>query len=285
MKKSLITVVALALAVFAPAVEAEAVKSKELHGKITLFAPEKAERPVPAIIVCPGGSYFWLDEQTEGADVGKWLAENGIAAFVIRYRVAGVFRYCTGIGAHRHPHMIQDIQKAIHYVRANADSLGVDAGKIGAMGFSAGGHLVMSAAEFHDTDFNAFADGVSLRPDFVAPIYPVVSMSAPCTHKRSRRGLLGDSRVGNKALRDSLSLEKHVKADCPPVFLLNCVDDDVVDFHNSELLDSALTANGISHVYTQYKEGGHGFGATKSKQGPETPGWQEKFLSWFSTLW
>lgn len=284
--KQLLKILLIAAAALA-SVDAGATRSKELNGKLTAFYPENVAVdstgkavPVPAIVVCPGGSYFWLDEQTEGADVGKWLAGEGIAAFVLRYRVAGVFRFISGIGAHRHPDMIEDLQKAIHHLRANAEELGVDPTKIGAMGFSAGGHLVMSSAEFFETDFNNFADGVSLRPDFVAPIYPVVSMSAECTHTRSRRALLGDARVYNKALRDSLSLENHVPADCPPVFLLNCVDDPIVEYHNSVLLDSALTARNIPHLYTQYREGGHGFGATKEKQGAETSRWQPLFLEW-----
>ena len=90
-------------------------------------------------------------------------------------------------------------------------------------------------------------------PDFVAAIYPVVSMSHPCTHKRSRRALLGEYRKYNKSMRDSLSLEKHVTKGCPPVFLVNCKDDPVVKYHNSELLDSALTVQGVEHRYIQYQ--------------------------------
>lgn len=263
---------------------------------------------VPAVIVCPGGSYFWLDEQTEGADVASWLCENGIAAFVLRYRTAGVFRFCTGMGSVKHPDMLNDLQRAIAFLRQNAAMFGIDPDMLGVMGFSAGGHLVMSAAEFYDrgtlpssevggdvvaadvcssggsSHGSASSRGVSLRPDFVAPIYPVVSMSASCTHARSRRALLGEGRKNDRALRDSLSLEKHVRDDCPPVFLLNCVDDDVVDYHNSELLDSALTAHQVPHLYTQYAVGGHGFGATKSKQGPQTSLWQDLFIDWFRKL-
>lgn len=263
---------------------------------------------VPAVIVCPGGSYFWLDEQTEGADVASWLCENGIAAFVLRYRTAGVFRFCTGMGSVKHPDMLNDLQRAIAFLRQNSARFGIDPNMLGVMGFSAGGHLVMSAAEFYDRGTlrgsevgadvvaadvcssggsscgGASSRSVSLRPDFVAPIYPVVSMSDPCTHARSRRALLGEGRKNDRALRDSLSLEKHVRDDCPPVFLLNCVDDDVVDYHNSELLDSALTAHRVPHLYTQYAVGGHGFGATKSKQGPQTSLWQDLFINWFRKL-
>ena len=212
----------------------------------------------PAIIICPGGSYFWHDMETEGYEVARWLQQQGIAAFVLRYRTAYV------------PAFIQ----AIRYVKSHAGLYGVDTCKIGVMGFSAGGHLAMYAAEFFTS---------SDRPAFVAPIYPVVTMSAPCVHRRSRRGLLGESKKRNQTLRDSLSLEKHVPYDCPPVFLVNCKDDPVVDFQNSVLLDSALTANKVPHVYYQYQTGGHGFGASDQKGTAECRQWKNAFLEWLST--
>lgn len=232
-----------------------------------------------AVVVCPGGSYFWHDITTEGYDVARWLQQNGISAFVLRYRTAMVpafvthFRYV--FRGNRYPDPQEDLQRAITYIKARADEYGIDTHKIGAMGFSAGGHLVMSAAEFFSND---------VRPAFVAPIYPVVSMTADCTHRRSRRALLGDSRKNNRQLRDSLSLEKHVPADCPPVFLVNCKDDPIVDWRNSVLLDSALTEKNIPHKYIQYKTGGHGFGASDTKGTEECRQWKGEFLKWMKTI-
>lgn len=230
-----------------------------------------------AVVVCPGGSYFWHDMEHEGSEVARWLQHNGISAFVLRYRTAGIpafvtrFRYVLrGI---RYPDAQDDLRQAIRYIRQHAERYGIDTTLIGAMGFSAGGHLVMSAAElFAPCD----------RPAFVASIYPVVTMTEQCAHRRSRRALLGDSRKGNKALRDSLSLERHVPHDCPPVFLVNCTDDPIVDYHNSVLLDSALTAAGIDHRYIRYKSGGHGFGASPTKGTDECRTWKEEFLRWIS---
>jgi len=242
-----------------------------------------------AIIVCPGGSYFWLDEQVEGVEVAKWLQGEGICAFVLRYRTAGAFDFWSGsrlvYGGHRHPDMISDLQRAIQLVRENASDYGIDPDKVGVMGFSAGGHLVMSSGEYFGTNFLSrygIEPEVSLRPDFCATIYPVVTLTEDCVHARSRRGLLGEYRMNNKALRDSLSLEKHVKPDTPPVFLLNCVDDPIVDYRNSELLDNALSEAGVPHLYTQYREGGHGFGGDATKQGPETSRWQSLFIEWLN---
>lgn len=95
---------------------------------------------------------------------------------------------------------------------------------------------------------------------------------------------MGDSRKGNRVLRDSLSLEKHVPADCPPVFLINCKDDPIVDYRNSELLDSALTARRVNHVYIQYQTGGHGFGASTTKGTAECRQWKDRFLQWLASL-
>ena len=233
-----------------------------------------------AIIVCPGGSYFWHDMEHEGHEVGRWLQSNGISAFVLHYRTAYIpafmtrFRYL--FRGNRYPDPQDDLRNAIRYLKAHANEYGIDTMRIGAMGFSAGGHLVMSAAELFDTPD---------RPAFVVPIYPVVTMTESCVHKRSRRGLLGDSRKRDQVLKDSLSLERHVPADCPPIFLVNCKDDPIVDYHNSLLLDSALTAKGIKHRYLLYETGGHGFGASEVKGSDESRQWKKEFLSWLKDLY
>ena len=247
---------------------------------LTEYLPEG--EPKAAVVVCPGGSYFWLDKHGEGELVGEWLTSQGIAAYVLYYHTAGVLDFITSyrllFRGHRHPDMIADLQWALQSVREEFD------GPVGAMGFSAGGHLAMSAGEFFTTDFTGRADGANLRPDFVASIYPVVSMREPCTHRRSRRGLLGEGRTGNQALRDSLSLELHVRPDTPPVFLLRCDDDPVVDPANSDLLDAALTEKGVAHRYVKYSVGGHGFGADKEKFTEETALWQADFLEWLEDI-
>jgi dipeptidyl aminopeptidase/acylaminoacyl peptidase len=112
-------------------------------------------------------------------------------------------------------------------------------------------------------------------PSFVAAIYPVVTMRKPYVHKRSRRGLLGEYLKLNRKMQDSLSLELHAdRVECP-VFLSNCKDDNVVDYHNSVLMDSALTAARKPHSYLQYATGGHGYGIKNSN-------WLEEFLNWIN---
>lgn len=238
----------------------------------------KSDRPTPAVIVCPGGSYSWLDWETEGVGVAEWLQSEGISAFVLKYPVQGVFSFWSHyryiFRGHQHPDPITALQQAIRQVREHAQEYNIDPNRLGAMGFSAGGHLVTSAAEF----FTCEAD----RPDFVVPVYPVVTLrDNPWVHKRSRRALLGEYRKRKTLWQDSLSLELHVRPDMPPVFLVNCVDDPIVHYHNSEMLDSALTVAGVPHEYHQYQTGGHGFGASPEKASKECIAWKQEFLRWF----
>lgn len=257
----------------------------ETKAKAVTLTPYLAEtnKQGMAVIVCPGGSYCWLDMETEGTDVAKWLQANGISAFVLKYRVQGIVPYITHsrllFRGHQHPDAINDLQRAIVYLREHAGELGINPHHIGVMGFSAGGHLALTSSQIQNDKIQK-----SNSPAFVAAIYPVVSMSHPCTHKRSRRALLGEYGKRRKKMRDSLSLEKHVPKDCSPVFLVNCKDDPVVKYRNSELLDSALTAQGIEHRYIQYRTGGHGFGASETKGTAECRAWKNEFLNWLKSL-
>lgn len=250
------------------------------HHKVELTPYLASGQGNVAVVVCPGGSYFWHDMEHEGKEVGEWLQKNGISAFVLRYRTAYVPAFITGfrwvVRGNRYPDAQDDLLQSLRLLRQNAAQWGIDTTRIGAMGFSAGGHLVMSSAEL-------FAPAE--RPSFIVPIYPVVTMQPPYVHRRSRRALLGDNRKHDRHLRDSLSLELHVPADCPPVFLVNCQDDPIVQYQNSVLLDSALTAKGIPHRYIQYRTGGHGFGASDTKGTPECRAWKGEFLRWLAGLW
>lgn len=260
--------------------------------EVSLYAYKPEQPNGISIIVCPGGSYYWHDKENEGELVAEWLRSKGITAFVLTYRVAGAaeiaFHTRLIFRGKRHPDMITDAQRALQYVQEHAPEYQLDSTRIGMMGFSAGGHLVMSAACFSSTNFlqlSGIETDVNLRPAFVAAVYPVVTMHPPYVHKRSRRGLLGDSWVGRKSMRDSLSLERHIPDNCPPVFLINCVDDPIVQYQNSVLLDSALTQKGVLHEYLQYQEGKHGFGASDYYGSQECREWRNEFLRWLEAIY
>jgi len=200
-----------------------------------------------AIIVCPGGSYCWRATTTEGDEVARAFQRRGIAAYVLHYRVSGIFAYVTHsrlfFRGNQYPDALRDVQKALQIVRQNHKTVGV-------IGFSAGGHLALMSSMY-------------ANPDFVGSFYPVISMQQPYVHKRSRRGLLGEYRKFSKQMRDSLSLERHAHKVSCKVYLMNCQDDPVVKYQNSIAMDSALTAAGKPHKYVLHATGGHGFGIRK----------------------
>lgn len=244
--------------------------------KLTPFIP-KSNPTGTCVIVCPGGSYFWLDKEGEGTSVAKWLNKHGIAAFVLEYSHGGwgAFAFHMRTARRRFPAGYNDFKNAFKHIRQQSSEYGINPKRIGSMGFSAGGHLVMHATAQLSND-------IQERPFFVAAIYPVVSMTHPCTHKRSRRGLLGE--FPSKFMKDSLSLENHIPSNCPPVFLVNCDDDPIVHPHNAELLDSALTAHNIPHHYEHYHTGGHGFGVSANNTSAEAIQWLDSFLQWLDRL-
>ncbi len=208
-----------------------------------------------AVIICPGGSYHHLGLYNEGYCSAKWFSENGITAFMLKYR--------TNEEGYHHPAMLQDIQRAIQIIRENANDFNIDEDKVGVIGYSAGGHLVAMSGEFGDTCNELEKLGinttVSLRPDFVMPIYPVVSMQDDISHKWSRKSLLGKN--PSQELKDRFSLELNVPDDMPPTYIVVAKDDNVVDYNNSLRLYDALVQKNIPDCELHlYEWGKHGFG-------------------------
>ncbi len=249
---------------------------------ITPYLPVSQSAATPAIIVFPGGSYSWLAKQNEGHLVAQWFADHGIAAFVVTYRVVTPAKYFTGwrivSGERLYPKMLNDARTAIKYVRQHATHYNINPRQIGTIGFSAGGHLSLFAGE-------RFSSDSLICPDFVAAIYPVVTMSdSRHSHQRTRRAALGVWGQWNKEMRDSLSLEKHVPPTMPPTFLLCCKDDRTVDYQNTQMMDSALNVNHITHQTIIYDQGDHGFGGNTKKFSAETAQWQQTFLTWLNEI-
>ena len=178
---------------------------------------------------------------------------------------------------------LSDAQRAMRLIRHRAGDFGIDPARIGAMGFSAGGHLCADLA----TRFTArtyapvdAADALSARPVLAAPIYPVISMTAPTAHTGSRTQLIGKDATPDRERAHSPHL--NVTGDTPPVFLVHAEDDDVVPVENSLLLRAALKARGVpveTHLFTH---GGHGFGL-RNVTGKPAAAWPDLFLAWART--
>lgn len=205
----------------------------------------------PAIIVCPGGGYGTLAEH-EGAPIAHFLESMGIRAPVLSYRLAPKYR---------HPRMLQDVQRAIRFLRASGDELGIDPKRVGILGFSAGGHLCSMAATLHDKGQPLALDAVerkSCRPDVAVLIYPVITLVGPNAHMGSRNNLLGKGATDKDAL--ALSSDKNVSLETSPCFLVHSSEDRAVPPQNSLLMAQALADHRVPFSLHLMEKGAHGFG-------------------------
>jgi len=232
-------------------------------------APARAgDTAPPAVIICPGGAYYMHALQNEGIDPARWLNHLGVSAFILRYRLGPAYHY---------PAQLSDARRAVRWVRANARRLGVDPGRVGMLGFSAGGHLTATASVLPDPPHDT-GDGVERMsgvPDLQILIYPVVSMAAPWSHRASRINLLGKS--ASPALLDSLSAERHVTPGAPPAFLVHAEDDPIVEWANAKAYADSLRKAGVPVEFLAFAKGGHGFGLASGANG--RPG-QAQLSTW-----
>lgn len=208
-----------------------------------------------AVVICPGGGYGGLAIDHEGNQPAQWFNEQGVSAFVLHYRL--------GSQGYHYPTQLADVQRAIRFVRANADEYGLDPDRIAVMGFSAGGHLASMAATLYDREVNAAQDEideVSARPDFAILCYPVISMDREVTHGGSRKNLLGPENVDDEALAEDLSSERNVTSETPPTFLFQTDADAAVPAENAVRFYLALRKSGVPAELHSYQDGPHGVG-------------------------
>ena len=236
---------------------------------LTAFPAASPDERRAAIIVCPGGGYVRLAVAKEGSDVTRFLNGLGVSAFVLKYRVA----------PYRFPAALRDVLQAVRFVRANAASLGVDPTRIGVFGSSAGGHLAASAATLFDSPegkTGAALDRVSARPDFVALLYPVITMSGPFAHAGSRDALLGPAPTDELVKKTSLELQ--VTKATSPTFLVHSSEDHSVPVDNSLAFYKALRAAAVPAEMHVYEKGPHGFGLRKDLG--TTSEWPKRLAEW-----
>ncbi|UTA68636.1 alpha/beta hydrolase [Emticicia sp. 21SJ11W-3] len=219
-----------------------------------------------AVIVVAGGGYGVIVYNGEGINTAKALAEKGIAAFVLKYRLpSDEIMNDKKIGP------LQDAQQAIKLVRDNAAGWGIDPNKIGIMGFSAGGHLASTAATHFEKAWVSNPEKTSLRPDFQILVYPVISMLDSLTHHGSRDNLLGKNPSSED--KQYFSNDLQIKANTPPAWLTHAADDKVVDVDNSIAYFERLRKHKVDVEMHIFPKGDHGFIFRH-------PGWMNPLFDW-----
>ena len=237
---------------------------------ITPYSARSGAANGTGVVIFPGGGYEHLALDHEGAQVAAWLNELGITAFVVSYRLGP--RY-------HHPAMLQDARRAVRLVRANAKRWELNPERVGVMGFSAGGHMAATVATHFDAGIPTDGDPIeraSSRPDFVALLYPVITMSHPFAHQGSRDNLLGADPSPN--LVRLLSDETQVTPRTPPTFIVATTDDATVPVENSEMFYDALRTAKVPAEIHLFESGHHGFGLAPGD--PALSVWRSLFETW-----
>lgn len=247
-----------------------------------VFLPAKGKATGAAMIVAPGGGHRQLVMEKEGWEFADWLNERGIAAFVLKYRLARIpgSKYTLAKEVHA------DASRAMRLVRSRAAEWGVDPGRIGFSGFSAGGEVVgMIGVKYDDGDPGNPdpIERVSSRPDYTVLIYPYYrpgsvqivaqgptpAVNAPVPMPLALRGI-------------PVNLTFPIHDDAPPVFMVCTTDDPshvipTVKFY-LELVEKKIPAE--MHIY-EYGEHGFALRATK-KPGSPVETWPARFTEWLA---
>ena len=227
------------------------------------------------VLIMPGGGYWYVVMDKEGRDIAAWFNSIGVNAFVLKYRLPNTTTHRFGSEI-----PLEDAQRAMRIVRSRAAEFGVRPNRIGAVGFSAGGHLASTLGTHFDLGNLDVADSVervSCRPDFLILGYPVISMDQTITHASSRNELLGKNPSADLAHRFSNELQ--VTSNTPPVFIFCASDDETVIPENSLRFYTAARAVDVPAELHVFEWGGHGFGIRSgNRAGSSWPGLCESWL-------
>jgi len=222
---------------------------------LTIYRPTKEKESGTAILICPGGGYWNLYWQLEGEEVAEWLNSLGVTGIILKYRVPRRSDEPQGEPARR---PLQDAQRAVSLVRSRAGEWGI--GRIGIVGFSAGGHLaIATATSFDKRTYEPIddVDKISCRPDFAIPVYS------------------GYLKAKDK---DELAPDLRIPSGTPPIFLAHGGDDLISPPENSVLMYLALKRAGVPAELHVYAGAAHDFGVRKSDHPCST--WTEACANW-----
>jgi acetyl esterase/lipase len=221
---------------------------------MTIFRPPADKDCGAAVLVCPGGGYQILAWDLEGEEVAAWLNSIGVTGIVLKYRVPPRKGQPLGHAP------LQDAQRALSLTRAHAKEWRLDPGRIGILGFSAGGNLsALTMTHFEERAYEAVddADRVSSRPDFAVLVYPA--------YLEDKGNLKPDVRVTSHT---------------PPTFLAHAGNDPISPV-NSVALYLALKHAGVPAELHVYATGGHGFGLRPSDD--PCSHWPERCAAWLKS--
>ncbi|MBN9523776.1 alpha/beta hydrolase [bacterium] len=224
---------------------------------LTVYRPAKDRDVGAAVLICPGGGYWNLYWELEGEEVAAWLNSLGVTGIVLKYRVPRRPDEPKGEPARR---PLQDVQRAVSLVRSKAKEFGINPGRIGIAGFSAGGHLAVAAATEFGTRAYAPADEidkVSCRPDFAVAVYSGYLKAKD---------------------RDELAPGLRVPPGTPPIFLAHGDADPISDPRHSVVLYRALLQAGVPAELHVYAGATHDFGVRRVGHSCST--WTESCAAW-----
>lgn len=204
----------------------------------------------PFMLVVPGGGYCMV-VPPEGEVVAKEFFGRGMNCAVLTYTTDITF----AVPLQKHP--LNDISRAVRYIRKNASRIGTDPVKLVICGFSAGAHVCGTlGVHFEDvTDPDAELNSISNRPDGMILSYPVIT-AGEFTHEYSIIALLGND--AKEEEKDYFSLEKHVTEKTPPAFIWQTVEDDLVPVENSMMFAESCRKAGVPYAYYAFPHGWHG---------------------------
>jgi len=235
---------------------------------MTVYSPT-GENTGAAVVVFPGGGYQELAIDLEGTEVCDWLTPKGITCVLLKYRVPNTGEHwdekCNCELKPKAPMALEDAQRTVRLVRLNAAEWHIDPHRIGVLGFSAGGHLVVDISTHFDRRLYPpvdAADKESGRPDFAVALYP-----GHLWIDEKKFALNPDITVTNKT---------------PPTFLVQAENDNVDSINNSLVYYIALKNAGVPVEMHLYAEGGHAFGLRRTTS-PITR-WPELVEAWLRTI-
>ena len=224
---------------------------------LTLYKPT-GHNTGAAVVVFPGGGYKILAMDLEGTEVCDWLNSVGVTCLLLKYRVPDTGPYPKS------PAALQDAQRAMGLARQHAKQWGIDANRIGVLGFSAGGHLAAANSTHYDKrlyDPVDAADSLSCRPDFAVVIYP------------------GYLALADKNFAPNPDIVP--TADTPPTFIVQA-EDDPVHVENALVYFQQLKNTKVPAELHIYAQGGHGYGLRRTALPVTT--WPQGVETWMRTI-